>query len=58
MRLVDSEDLPIRLQKPKLPDLESELHINRTELIAELEKKFADDAEFPCCSCERLFQRK
>ena len=56
--LVDSEDQPIRLQKPKLPVLESELHINHAELIAELEKKFADDAEFPCCSCERLFQRK
>ena len=56
--LVDSEDQPIRLQKPNLPDLESELHINHAELIAELEKKFADDAEFPCCSCERLFQRK
>ena len=35
--LVDSEDQPIRLQKPKLPDLESELHINHAELIAELE---------------------
>ena len=23
-----------------------------------LKKKFADDAEFPCCSCERLLQRK
>ena len=56
--LVDSEDQPIRLQKPNLPDLESELHINHTELIAELEKMFVDDAEFPCCSCERLFQRK
>ena len=56
--LVDSGDQPIRLQKAKLPDLESELHINHAELIAELEKKFADDAEFPCCSCERLFQRK
>ena len=56
--MVDSEDQPIRLQKPKLPDLESELHINHAELIAELEKMFADDAEFPCCSCERLFQRK
>ena len=56
--LVNSEDQPIRLQKPKLPDLESELHINHAELIAELEKKFANDAKFPCCSCERLFQRK
>ena len=53
--LVDSEDQPIRLQKPKLPDLESELHINHAELIAELD---ADDAKFPCCSCEWLFQRK
>ena len=31
--LVDSEDQPIRLQKPKLPDLESELHINHSEKV-------------------------
>ena len=27
-------------------------------MIAELEKKLADDPEFACCSCERLLQRK
>ena len=41
-----------------MPDLESELHINHAEFIAEFEKRFADDTEFPCCICERLFQRE
>ena len=27
-------------------------------MIAELEKKLADDPEFACCSCECLYQRK
>ena len=27
-------------------------------MIADLEKKLADDPEFPCCSCERIHQRK
>ena len=54
----DAVDQSIRLQQPHLPDLESHLHIEHVELIANVEKKFADDAEFPCCSCERLLQRK
>ena len=49
---------PIKLQEQKLPDIESDLHVEYAELIANLEKHFDDDAEFPCCSCERLFQRK
>ena len=52
------DDQPITLQQPKLPDLESDLHIEHAELIADVEKKLADDSEFPCCSCERLQQRK
>ena len=56
--LGDAVDEPIRLQQPNLPDLESRLHVEHAELIAEVEKKFSDDAEFSCCSCERLFQRK
>ena len=52
------DDQPIALQQPKLPDLESDLHREHAELIADLEKKLADDAEFPCCTCERLLQRK
>ena len=57
----DSEDAvnqPIRLQQPNLPDLESHLHVEHAELIANVENVFADHAEYPCCSCERLFQRK
>ena len=54
----DDTSQPIRLQEPKLPDLESALHVEHAELIEVIEKDFADDAEFPCCSCERLFQRK
>jgi len=51
-------EVPLRLQEPKLPDLESNMHVEHAALIAEIEKKFADDAEFPCCCCERLLQRK
>ena len=54
----DAVDEPIRLQQPNLPDLESHLHVEHAELIAEVEKKVSDDAEFSCCSCERLLQRK
>ena len=49
---------PIKLQEQKLPDIESDLHVEYAELIANVEKHFDDDAEFLCCSCERLFQRK
>ena len=54
----DDDTQLIRLEEPKLPDLESDLHIEHAELIEAIEKDFADDAEFPCCSCERLFQCK
>ena len=54
----DDTSQPIRLQEPKLPDLESDLHVEHAELIEAIEKDFADDAEFPCCSCERLYQRQ
>ena len=56
--LEDGTTQPIRLQQPMLPDLESDMHVEYAELIADVEKSFADDAEFPCCNCERLFQRK
>ena len=54
----DDTDLPIRLQQPNLPDLESELCVQYADIISEVEKQFSDDAEFPCCSCERLLLRK
>ena len=54
----DSANQPIRLQQPNLPDLETHLHIQHAELIADVDKKFALDAEFPCYSCERLLLRK
>ena len=54
----DAVDEPIRLQHHKLPDLELHLHVEHAELIAEVEKRFSDDAEFSCCSCEWLLQRK
>ena len=54
----DGDSQLIRLQQPNLPDLETDLYIEHAELIADIEKKFADDAECPCCSCERLLQRK
>ena len=38
--------------------IERDLKVTHADLIAELQSKFNDDAEFACCSCERLFQRK
>ena len=43
------------LQEPKLLNLEAQLRIDHARMIADLEKKLADDPEFPCCS---LHQRK
>ena len=45
-------------QQPNLPDIEAYMHIEYAKLISKLEMKMADDPEFPCCSCERLMQRK
>ena len=56
--LTNATENPLVLQQPKLPDLESELIIDNAEMILQLEKLLADDAEFACCSCERLHQRK
>ena len=52
------DECSLSLQQPKLPDLESYLHIEYAEVIAQLEKRLSDDAEFPCASCERLLQRQ
>ncbi|KAL5505166.1 hypothetical protein EMCRGX_G006558 [Ephydatia muelleri] len=38
--------------------IERDLKVTHADLIAELQSKFNDDAEFAYCSCERLFQRK
>ena len=43
--VADDTDLPIGLQQPNLPDLESELHVQYAAIISEVEKKFADDAD-------------
>ena len=48
----------VDIQRPNLPDVESELQVKHAQMIAELEKKLADDPEFACCSCERLLQGK
>ena len=48
----------VDIQKPNMLDIESEVCIKHANMIAELEKKLADDPEFACCSCERLLQRK
>ena len=45
----------VDIQRPNLPDVESELQVKHAQMIA---KKLADDPEFACCSCERLLQRK
>ena len=38
--------------------IERDLKVTHADLIAELQSKFNDDAEFACCSYERLCQRK
>ena len=38
--------------------IERGLKVTYADLIAELQSKFNDDAEFACCSCERLCKRK
>ena len=48
----------VDIQRPNLPDVESELQVKHAQMIAKLEKKLADDPEFACCSCKRLLQRK
>ena len=57
---LDSSSRPqsVVLREPNLPDLEPYLQVEHAELIKVFEKKLADDPEFPCCSCERLLQRK
>ena len=41
-------------QELGLLDMELYLHVQHTELIQEFEKSLENDAEFPCCTCERL----
>ena len=41
-------------QEPGLLDVGSYLHVQHTELIQEFEKSLENDAEFQCCTCERL----
>ena len=55
----DAVDQPIRLQQPKLPDLESYLHVEHAELIAEVEKRFLMMQNFPVAAArENVPQRK
>ena len=42
----DGVNQPIRLQQPNLPHLETDMHLEHAELIADVKKKFADGAEF------------
>ena len=43
---------------PGLGSIENHLLISYADVIAELQARWKDDPEFPCCSCERLHQRK
>ena len=43
---------------PGLGSIEHHLLISNADLIAEVQARWKDDPEFPCCSCERLHQRK
>ncbi|KAL5497335.1 hypothetical protein EMCRGX_G013796 [Ephydatia muelleri] len=42
---------------PGLGCIETHLRVTHADLIAELQSIFQDDAEFPCCCCERLCRR-
>ena len=53
----DAIDEPIRLQQHKLPDLESHLHVEHAELIAEVEKKgFLMTQNFPVAAASGCFR--
>ena len=43
---------------PGLGSIEHHLLISNADLIAEVQVRWKDDPEFPCCSCERLHQHK
>ena len=49
---------PIKLQEQKLPDIESDLNVEYAELIADIEKHFDDDAEFPVAAASGCFSEK
>ena len=46
------QDAPVGLQQLQLPDLEADLYLGYAEMIANLEKKLSDDAEFACSPCK------
>ena len=52
-----SEDGEEDHSSPGLGCIETHLRVTHADLIAELQSKFQDDAEFPCCCCERLCRR-
>ena len=43
---------------PGLGSIENHLLISNADVIAELQARWKDDPEVPCCSCERLHQHK
>ena len=43
---------------PSLGSIKHHLLISNADVIAEVQARWTDDPEFPCCSCERLHQRK
>ena len=43
----DGDSQPIRLQQTNLPELETDIFVEHAELKADIEKRFADEAEFP-----------
>ena len=54
----DSEDAvhqPIRLQQPKLPDLESHLHVEHAQVIVDIEKSFLMMQNFPVAAASGCF---
>ena len=42
----------------EMQDVESSLLLTHAQLITDYDKVLDDHAEYVCCSCERLYQRK
>ena len=55
---VDEQGSPINNSFFRVSNLEATLQLQHALVISQLEKEWNDDAEYVCCSCECLFQRK
>ena len=54
----NADDSSVIASEPKLVKLELALRIKHAKIIALYDKAVLDFAQHPCCSCNRLFQKK